>query len=65
MPNVPMLSKLSPRSILMVLASAVFGRMSTALAQIIAAIYLSPTDFGLFATASGILAACTILRGGG
>lgn len=60
-----MLSKLSPRSILMVLASAVFGRMSTALSQIVAAIYLSPKDFGVFATAVGITTLTTALRAGG
>jgi O-antigen/teichoic acid export membrane protein len=60
-----MLSKLSPRSILMVLASAVFGRMSTALSQIVAAIYLSPTDFGVYAAAMAIATITTALRGGG
>lgn len=60
-----MLSNLSPRSILQVLLSAVFGRMATALSQIVAAIYLTPTDFGIYAAANGIVAACTILRGGG
>jgi O-antigen/teichoic acid export membrane protein len=60
-----MLSKLSPRSILMVLASAVFGRMSTALSQIIAAIYLTPADFGAYAAAMAIATVTTALRGGG
>lgn len=39
--------------------------MSTAVSQVIAAIYLTPRDFGVYAAASGILAACTFLRGGG
>lgn len=60
-----MLSKLSPRSILMVLASAVFGRLSTGLSQVVAAIYLSPRDFGIYAAAMAIITITTALRGGG
>ncbi|MFM7808410.1 MAG: lipopolysaccharide biosynthesis protein, partial [Planctomycetota bacterium] len=60
-----MLAKLSPRSILLVLVSAIFGRAATALSQVIAAIYLSPTDFGIYATASGFMLVTTALRAGG
>lgn len=60
-----MLAKLPPRSILLVLCSAVFGRAQTALSQVIAAIYLSPSDFGIFATASGFMLVTTALRAGG
>jgi O-antigen/teichoic acid export membrane protein len=65
MPCVPMLSKLSPRSILMVLASAVFGRAATAISQIIAAFYLTPDQFGVYAAGIGVLIATGLLRGGG
>lgn len=60
-----MLSKLSPKSIVLVLASAVFGRLSTALSQLIAAIYLSPADFGAYAAAMAVATITTVLRGGG
>jgi len=60
-----MLSKLTPRSILFTIASAVFGRMSSAISQIIAGIYLTPTDFGVYAAANAIVTACTVLRAGG
>ena len=60
-----MLSQLSPRSILQILLSAAFGRMSTALSQIVAAFYLSPTDFGVYAAAVGITTIATGLRAGG
>lgn len=49
----------------MVLASAVFGRAATALSQLIAAIYLSPTDFGVYAAAMAVATITTVLRGGG
>lgn len=57
--------RLSPRSILLVLVSAIFGRASTALSQVIAGIYLTPTDFGIYATASGLMLVTTVLRAGG
>lgn len=60
-----MLSKLSPRSILMVLASAVFGRAATAISQIIAAFYLTPDQFGVYAAGIGVLIATGLFRGGG
>ena len=60
-----MLAKLSPRSILLIIVSAIFGRAATALSQVIAAIYLSPTDFGIYATASGFMLVTTALRAGG
>ena len=60
-----MLSQLSPRSIVQVLLSAVFGRLSTALSQVIAAIYLQPDDFGVYAAAVGITTIATGLRAGG
>ncbi|MBM4006518.1 MAG: hypothetical protein FJ292_02990 [Planctomycetes bacterium] len=60
-----MLSRLSPRSILMVLASAVCGRAATAIAQIIAAFYLTPDQFGVYAAGIGVLIATGLLRGGG
>jgi O-antigen/teichoic acid export membrane protein len=60
-----MLSKLSPKSILMVLASAVFGRAATAISQIIAAFYLTPDQFGVYAAGVGVLIVTGLLRGGG
>jgi len=49
----------------MVLASAVFGRAATALSQIIAAFYLTPDQFGVYAAGVGVLIATGLLRGGG
>ena len=60
-----MLSRVSNRSIFAVLASAIFGRLATALAQAIAAFYLSPEEFGLYATGMGVLIVTGLLRGGG
>lgn len=60
-----MLSKLSASSLLAVLAAAFFGRLSTAIAQLVAAFYLTPTDFGIYATATGVIIVTTIFRGGG
>ena len=60
-----MLSRLSTKSILAVLASAVFGRAATALSQLVAAFYLSPEQFGIYATATGVLLITGIVRGGG
>lgn len=60
-----MLSRLSSKSILAVIASAVFGRAATALSQVIAAFYLSPQEFGVYATGTGVLTITGILRGGG
>jgi len=39
--------------------------MSTALSQIVAAVYLSPTDFGVYAAAVGITTVTTAMRAGG
>ena len=60
-----MLATVSPRSILQVVLSAAFGRLATALSQIVAAVYLSPTDFGVYAAAVGITTVTTALRAGG
>ena len=60
-----MLSRLSNRSIFAVVASAIFGRFATALAQVIAAFYLSPAEFGVYATGMGVLIVTGLLRGGG
>jgi O-antigen/teichoic acid export membrane protein len=60
-----MLSRLPPAALLALLTAALFGRMSTALTQIVAAIYLSPTDFGIYATGVGVMTLTTVLRGGG
>lgn len=60
-----MLSRLSTKSILAVLASAIFGRAATALSQVIAAFYLDSRQFGIYATGTGVLTITGILRGGG
>jgi O-antigen/teichoic acid export membrane protein len=60
-----MLSRLSNRSIFAVIASAIFGRLATAFAQVIAAFYLSPAEFGVYATGMGVLIVTGLLRGGG
>ncbi len=60
-----MLSRLPPAALFALLSAALFGRMSTALTQIVAAIYLSPTDFGIYATGVGVMTLTTVLRGGG
>ena len=60
-----MLSRLTPRTIFTVIAAAVFGRLSTAVAQLAAAFYLTPDQFGLYATAVGVVIATSMLRGGG
>jgi len=60
-----MLSRLSASSLIFVILSAMLGRLSTALAQLIAAFYLSPTDFGIYATAMGVMLITTMMRGGG
>lgn len=60
-----MLSKLTPRTIFTVIAAAVFGRLSTAVAQLAAAFYLTPDQFGLYATAVGVVIATSMFRGGG
>jgi O-antigen/teichoic acid export membrane protein len=49
----------------MVLASAVFGRAATAISQVIAAFYLTPDQFGVYAAGIGVLIATGLLRGGG
>lgn len=60
-----MLSKLSPSTIFAVIIAAVFGRMSTAIAQILAAFYLTPAEFGIYATAVGVVILTSLFRGGG
>jgi O-antigen/teichoic acid export membrane protein len=60
-----MLSKLSPTTILAVVTAAVFGRMSTAIAQVVAAFYLTPEQFGIYATAVGVVIVTSLFRGGG
>ena len=60
-----MLSKLSPTTILAVIAAAIFGRMSTAIAQVVAAFYLTPAQFGIYATAVGVVIITSLFRGGG
>lgn len=60
-----MLSRLSTGSLIAVVLAAIFGRASTAFAQVVAGIYLSPKDFGIYATAVGVILVTTGLRGGG
>lgn len=60
-----MLSRLSTTSMIAIVMAAIFGRLSTALAQVVAGIYLSPKDFGIYATAVGVILVTTGLRGGG
>lgn len=60
-----MLSRVSTASLIALVLAATFGRFSTALAQVVAAIYLSPRDFGVYATAVGIVLVTTGMRGGG
>lgn len=60
-----MLSKVNPRSILAVILAAVFGRAATAIGQVIAAFYLTPEQFGVYATGVGVLIATGLFRGGG
>jgi O-antigen/teichoic acid export membrane protein len=60
-----MLSRISPHSLMLVTGSAILSRFCSAAAQIVAGVFLNPVEFGIFATASGIMIFTSMVRAGG